>query len=88
MIEEFGSAARAVTVTRTVYVGNRVLYEETWRTAYQSEPRVVRYGTIPVPEAEPEAPPPDETTPAGTTPTTPTTTAPTGTTPTATTPRR
>ena len=88
VIEEFGSPARAVTVTRTVYVGNRVLYEETWRTAYQSEPRVIRYGTIPVPEAEPEAPPPDETTPTETTPTTPTTTAPTGTTPTTSTPRR
>ena len=88
VIEEFGSPPRAVTVTRTVYVGNRVLYEETWRTAYQSEPRVIRFGTIPVPEAEPEAPPPDETTPTETTPTTPTTTAPTGTTPTSTTPRR
>ena len=88
VIEEFGSPPRAVTVTRTVYVGNRVLYGETWRTAYQSEPRVVRYGTIPVPEAEPEGPPPDETTPTETTPTTPTTTAPTGTTPTSTTPRR
>jgi vancomycin resistance protein YoaR len=87
VIEEFGSPARAVTVTRTVYVGNRVLYEETWRTAYQSEPRVIRYGTIPVTEAEPEAPPPEETTPTETTPTTPTTTA-TGTTPTTTTPRR
>jgi vancomycin resistance protein YoaR len=88
VIEEFGSPARAVTVTRTVYIGNRVLYEETWRTAYQSEPRVIRYGTIPVPEAEPEAPPPDETTPTETTPTTPTTTASTGTTPTSTIPRR
>jgi vancomycin resistance protein YoaR len=88
VIEELGSPARAVTVTRTVYVGSRVLYEETWRTAYQSEPRVVRYGTIPVPDAEPEGPPPDETTPTETTPTTPTTTAPTGTTPTTTTPRR
>jgi vancomycin resistance protein YoaR len=88
VIEELGSPPRAVTVTRTVYIGNRVLYEETWRTAYQSEPRVIRYGTIPVPEAEPEAPPPDETTPTETTPTTPTTTAPTGTTPTSTTPRR
>ena len=88
VIEEFGSPPRAVTVTRTVYVGNRVLYGETWRTAYQSEPRVIRFGTIPVPEAEPEAPPPDETTPTETTPTTPTTTAPTGTTPTSTTPRR
>ena len=88
VIEELGSPARAVTVTRTVYVGNRVLYGETWRTAYQSEPRVVRYGTIPVPEAEPEGPPPDETTPTETTPTTPTTTAPAGTTPTTTTPRR
>jgi vancomycin resistance protein YoaR len=88
VIEEFGSPVRAVTVTRTVYIGNRVLYEETWRTAYQSEPRVIRYGTIPVPEAEPEAPPPGETTPTGTTPTTPTNTTPTGTTPTTTSPRR
>jgi len=87
VIEEFGSPARAVTVTRTVYVGERVLYEETWRTGYQSEPRVIRFGTIPVPESEP-APPDEEPTPTGTTPTTPTTTAPTGTTPTTTTPRR
>ena len=88
VIEEFGSPARAVAVIRTVYVGDRVLREETWRTAYQSEPRVIRYGTIPVPEAEPEAPapPPDEEpTP---TETTPTTTTPTGTAPTGTTPRR
>lgn len=87
VIEEFGSPARAVTVTRTVYVGERVLYEETWRTGYQSEPRVIRFGTIPVPEPQP-APPDEEPTPTGTTPTTPTTTAPTGTTPTTTTPRR
>jgi vancomycin resistance protein YoaR len=88
VIEEFGSPARAVTVTRTVYVGEKVIYEETWRTAYQSEPRVVRFGTIPVPEAEPEpAAPDEEPTPTETTPTTPTSTAPTGTTPTTTTPR-
>jgi vancomycin resistance protein YoaR len=85
VIEEFGSPTRAVAVTRTVYVGDRVLRQETWRTAYQSEPRVIRYGTIPVPEVEPEAPPPDqEPTP---TQTTPTTTTPTDTTPTGTTPR-
>ncbi|MGI8606422.1 MAG: VanW family protein, partial [Gaiellaceae bacterium] len=89
VIEQFGAPARAVSVTRTVYVGNRVLFQETWRTAYQSEPRVVRFGTIPVPEVEPEPPPPDEEpTPTQTTPTTPTTTAPTGTTPTTTIPRR
>jgi len=89
VIEEFGAPVRAVAVTRTVYVGSRVLYEETWRTRYQAEPRVVRYGTISMPETEAEPPPPGEgTTPTETTPTTPTTTAPTGTTPTTTTPRR
>jgi vancomycin resistance protein YoaR len=89
VIEEFGAPARAVTVIRTVYVGDRVLHEETWRTAYQSELRVIRYGTIPVPEAEPEpAPPPDEETPTETTPTTPTGTGSTGTTQTTTAPRR
>ena len=88
VIEEFGAPARTVTVVRTVYVGDRVLREETWRTAYQSEPRVIRYGTIPVPEAEPEPAPPDEETPTETTPTTPTGTATTGTTPTTTSPRR
>ncbi|HLM33081.1 MAG TPA: VanW family protein [Gaiellaceae bacterium] len=86
VIEEVGSPARAVVVIRRVYVGKRVLLEETWRTAYQSELRVVRYGTIPVPEAEPEpAPPDEEPTPTETTPTT-TPTASTGTT--TTTPRR
>jgi vancomycin resistance protein YoaR len=89
VIEEFGAPARAVTVIRTVYVGDRVLHEETWRTAYQSEPRVIRYGTIPVPEAEPEpAPPDEEPSPTETTPTTPTGTGTTGTTQTTTSPRR
>jgi vancomycin resistance protein YoaR len=89
VIEEFGAPARAVTVIRTVYVGDRVLHEETWRTAYQSEPRMIRYGTIPVPEAEPEpAPPDEEPSPTETTPTTPTGTGTTGTTQTTTSPRR
>ena len=59
VVEEPGSPARAVAVKRTVYENGEVLYSETWYTSYQSEPKVVRRGTLPVPEADPPpAPPP------------------------------
>jgi hypothetical protein len=73
VIEDLGEPARAVTVTRTVYVGDNVLYRETWNTTYRSEPRIVRVGTMPTPvETKPPPPPPPATT--GKTTTTPTTT--------------
>jgi len=63
IIEDLGEPARAVTVTRTVYVGDDVLYRETWHTAYRSEPRIVRVGTMPKPtETKPPPPPPPTTT--------------------------
>ncbi len=76
VVEEAGEPSRQVTVTRTVYQGDEVLYSETFTTYYHSEPRIVRVGTIPVapppPAANPPAPPPPPGT--GTTTTTPTTT--------------
>jgi vancomycin resistance protein YoaR len=71
LIEDLGEPARAVSVTRTVYVGDEVLYRETWHTTYRSEPKLVRVGTMPKP-AEPKPPPPPTTTTRTTT--TPTTT--------------
>ena len=77
-VEEEGAPPRSVTVTRKVY--NRdgsLLYEETWRTNYRGEKRVVRVGTKKEPKpAEPKdegkpAKPPAEPPPAPTTPTTP-----------------
>jgi vancomycin resistance protein YoaR len=73
IIEDLGEPARAVSVVRTVYVGDELLYRETWHTTYRSEPRMIRVGTMPAPvEEEPPPPPPPTTT--GKTTTTPTTT--------------
>jgi vancomycin resistance protein YoaR len=73
VVEDLGEPARAVSVIRTVYVGDEVLYRETWHTTYRSEPKIVRVGTMPKPvETKPPPPPPPTTT--GRTTTTPTTT--------------
>ena len=79
VVEDSGEPSRAVVVTRTVYVGDKVLFDETWHTSYRSEPKIVRVGTIPVEDEEPAAPtttepPPPTTTAPATTATTPTTT--------------
>ena len=73
VVEESGSSPSTVSVKRTVYKKDgSVLYDETWRTNYLGEKRVIHVGTKKKPEP--------------TTPTTPTTTTPTTTTPTTTTP--
>jgi len=76
VVEDVGEPSRTVTVKRTVYEGDRVLYEESWTTNYASEPKLVRVGTIPVEE---EPPPPPENPPAPPPPPAPptTTTGPT-----------
>jgi vancomycin resistance protein YoaR len=62
-----GEPSRAVRVKRIVYRGDEVLYEETWYTSYDAEPKIVRMGTLPRPVAEepdepvaatPQPPPP------------------------------
>jgi hypothetical protein len=64
-----------VTVKRTVYEGDRVLYDESWTTNYHSEPKIVRVGTIPV-EEEPPPPPENPPAPPAPPPPPPTTTGP------------
>ena len=72
VLEESGSAPSTVAVKRTVYKQDgSVLYDETWRTNYLGEKRVIRVGTKEKPE------PPPTTTTTTTTDTTPTTTTPT-----------
>jgi vancomycin resistance protein YoaR len=58
VIEDYGEPARDITVRRIVYENGKVLYDESWYTFYRSEPRIVRYGTIPV---TPPKPPPTQT---------------------------
>lgn len=79
-IEDFGEPARAITVRRIVYQRGEVLYDENWFTYYRSEPKIVRVGTIPVPEPVPAEPTTTQQTPTETTPTesTPTATTETG----------
>ena len=60
VVEDYGAPARAVRVTRVVYVGDEELYRESWYTSYRSEPKLVRVGTKPVPRPEPTPPPPEE----------------------------
>jgi len=62
-VEETGAPAQTITVRRTVYEGGEVLYEESWVTNYDSLPRVVRVGTIPVPKTPPPPPPPPQNPP-------------------------
>jgi vancomycin resistance protein YoaR len=71
IVEDDGEPARAVTVTRTVYVGDNVLYNETWSTRYRSEPMLVRVGTKPRPESQKPKPQPTTSTSTTTTGTTP-----------------
>jgi vancomycin resistance protein YoaR len=77
VVEDEGEPSRSVTVTRVVYEGDDVLYEESWVTNYASEPKIVRVGTIPVVEPPPPPvnppappPPPSSTNPTTTSPTT------------------
>jgi vancomycin resistance protein YoaR len=60
VVEDSGEPARTTSATRRVYDANgTLLYETTWRSAYRSEPRIVRYGTKPKPKPKPE-PKPDK----------------------------
>ena len=45
IVEDEGEPTRGITVKRTVFVGDEVLYREVWPTRYRSEPRIVRIGT-------------------------------------------
>jgi vancomycin resistance protein YoaR len=49
-VEEAGQPSRSVSVRRIVYdAKGKVLFDTTWYSNYVAEPKVVRYGTKPVP---------------------------------------
>jgi vancomycin resistance protein YoaR len=53
-LQESGQPSRSTSVRRRVYDSDgKLMYDHTWYSSYSSEPRVIRYGTKPVP-----APPP------------------------------
>jgi hypothetical protein len=78
-LEEAGQPSRSTSVRRRVFDSDgKLMYDHTWYSSYQSEPRVVRYGTKPLPpppEPEPKepkkkpAPPPPPPPPEPTEPT-------------------
>jgi vancomycin resistance protein YoaR len=56
-LEESGQPSRATSVRRRVYDSDgKLMYDHTWYSSYSSEPRVIRYGTKPVPKPEPKEP--------------------------------
>ena len=56
-LEESGQPSRATSVRRRVYDSEgKLMYDHTWYSSYRSEPRVIRYGTKPLPEPEPKEP--------------------------------
>ena len=57
VLEESGQPSRSTSVRRRVYDSNgKLMYDHTWYSSYSSEPRVIRYGTKPLPEPEPKKP--------------------------------
>ncbi|MBA2359355.1 MAG: VanW family protein [Actinobacteria bacterium] len=59
VVEDDGEPSRKTSATRRVYTeSGKLLYDTTWASSYRAEPKVIRYGTKPRPEAPPPPPPP------------------------------
>ena len=53
-LEESGQPSRSTSVRRRVYDSSgKLMYDHTWYSSYRSEPRVIRYGTKPMPPPKP-----------------------------------
>ena len=61
VVEDAASPPARSRVERIVYLGDEVLYRESWYTGYRSEKKIVRVGTKPRPVTPPPTPPEDET---------------------------
>jgi vancomycin resistance protein YoaR len=71
-IEDDGEPSRSTSVRRRVYArSGRLLYDDTWSSSYQAEPKIVLVGTKPkpkpVPAKKPKPPAPTTTTTTTTT---------------------
>jgi vancomycin resistance protein YoaR len=74
VVEDSGEPSRSTSVRRLVYAaGGSLLYDNTWYSSYQAEPKVVLVGTKPKPKPKPRK----QTTTTNTTTTTTTPTTPT-----------
>jgi hypothetical protein len=81
-VEDDGEPSRSTSVRRRVYASSgRLLYDDTWYSSYQAEPKTVLVGTKPKPEPVPPPPPPPKKKHGTTTTTTTATTTATTTTP-------
>ena len=72
VLEDSGEPSRRTSVHRRVYgAGGELMYDTSWSSYYRSEPRIVRYGTKPLPKPPPAppAPPAKDENPATTGPT-------------------
>jgi hypothetical protein len=60
VLEDSGEPARATSVRRLVYAPDgTLLRDDTWKSSYRGEPRIVRVGTKPKPKPKrPPKPPP------------------------------
>jgi hypothetical protein len=79
VVEDSGEPSRATSVRRRVYTrSGRLLYDDTWSSSYQAQPKIVLVGTrprprpTPKPTPKPPPPPPPKKTTTTTTTTTPT----------------
>ena len=58
VLDQSGSPSRSTSVRRKVFSSSgKLLYDHTWYSTYSAEPRVIRYGTKPLPEPPPPPPP-------------------------------
>jgi vancomycin resistance protein YoaR len=72
VLEDSGEPSRTTSVHRRVYgEDGELMYDTTWRSYYRSEPRIVRYGTKPLPKPEKKKPAKDEKPPTAGDETTP-----------------
>ena len=64
---DFGEPSRKTSVERRVFDTNgKLLYDDTWRSYYRGEPRIVRVGTKPKPVEKEKPKPPTDTGPVTT----------------------
>jgi vancomycin resistance protein YoaR len=63
VVEDDGEPSRSTSVRRRVYTrSGRLLYDDTWSSSYEAEPKIVLVGTKPKPKPEPPPPPPKKKT--------------------------
>ncbi len=76
VVQDFGEPSRSTSVRRLVYANGKLLYDNTWYSSYQAEPKIVLVGTKPKPKPKKQTATTTTTTSTSTTSTTTTPTPP------------